>query len=289
MQDFENKVAVITGAASGIGLALAHAAARAGMRVVLADVERGPLDEAAAAVGARGAQTLAVRTDVSDAAAVEALAACTIERFGAVHLLCNNAGVAISGPMWTHTLADWQWLLGVNLWGVIHGVRIFTPIMIERGEPAHIVNTASIAGIVCAPGTGIYNVSKFGVVALSETLALELELFGASVKVSVLCPGFVNTRILDSARNRPAALASTGPPPPGQEAMEPVIRQLLASGQAPEQVAAAVFDAVRNERFYVFPNPVWKERIRARMEGMLEERNPDAAQIMALSGRGWPE
>jgi len=288
MRDFDQKVAVVTGAASGIGLALAHAAARVKMRVVLADVERGPLDEAAAAVAAHGVETLAVPTDVSDAAAVEALAGRTIERFGAVHLLCNNAGVAISGPMWMHTLADWQWLLGVNLWGVIHGVRVFTPIMLAQGEPAHIVNTASIAGTVCAPGTGIYNVSKFGVVALSETLSLELEMFGAPVKVSVLCPGFVNTRILDSARNRPATLADAGPPPPAQESMEPVIRQLLATGQAPDDVAAAVFDAVRNERFYVFPNPVWKERIRERMEGMLEERNPDPAQIMMLSGRGWP-
>ena len=289
MQEFAKKVAVITGAASGIGLALAHAAARAGMRVGLADVERGALDEASAAVAARGVETLAVPTDVSSADAVEALAARTIERFGAVHVVCNNAGVAISGPMWTHTLDDWQWLLGVNLWGVIHGVRVFTPIMLQQGEPAHIVNTASIAGTVCAPGTGIYNVSKFGVVALSETLAVELEMFGAPVKVSVLCPGFVNTRILDSARNRPAELASSGPPPPGQEAMEPMIRQLLASGQAPDQVAEVVFDAIRNERFYVFPNPAWKERIRARMEGILEERNPDATQIMTLSGRGWPQ
>jgi NAD(P)-dependent dehydrogenase (short-subunit alcohol dehydrogenase family) len=289
MREFVNKVAVITGAASGIGLALAHAAARAKMRVVLADVERGALDEATAAVAARGVETLAVPTDVSSADAVEVLAARTIERFGAVHVVCNNAGVAISGPMWTHTLDDWQWLLGVNLWGVIHGVRAFTPIMLQQGEPAHIVNTASIAGTVCAPGTGIYNVSKFGVVALSETLAVELEMFGAPVKVSVLCPGFVNTRILDSVRNRPAELASSGPPPPGQEAMEPMIRQLLASGQAPDQVAEVVFDAIRDERFYVFPNPAWKERIRARMEGMLEERNPDATQIMTLSGRGWPQ
>src|SRR5512144_2228126 len=142
MRELHGKVAVVTGAASGIGLGLARAAGQAGMRVVLADIERDALDEAARAVGAQGAETLAVATDVSNAAAVEALAARALERFGAVHLLCNNAGVALSGPMWTHTIADWEWVLGVNLWGVIHGIRVFTPIMLQHGEPAHIGNTA---------------------------------------------------------------------------------------------------------------------------------------------------
>lgn len=282
MRELQNKVAVITGAASGIGLALAHAAAQARMRVVLADVERTALDEAAAAVKARGVETLAVPTDVSNATAVEALAARTIDRFGAVHLLCNNAGVALSGPMWMQTIADWEWVLGVNLWGVIHGIRVFTPFMLGQTDEAHIVNTASIAGMICAPGTGIYNVSKFGVVALSETLSLELAVFAPHVKVSVLCPGFVNTRILDSDRNRPAELADAAPPLPGRDEMEPMIRQLLASGQSPETVAAAVFDAVGNERFYVFPNPIWKDRIRDRMEGILAERAPDPMHVAAV-------
>jgi NAD(P)-dependent dehydrogenase (short-subunit alcohol dehydrogenase family) len=271
MQDFAGKVAVVTGAASGIGLALTRCFAAAGMRVVMADVEAPALEEAAHAVSSTGAPTLAVRTDVATLADVEALAARTVAAFGAVHVVCNNAGVAISGTTWLHTIADWEWVLGVNLWGVIHGVRVFLPLLLAQGGEGHIVNTASMAGVVSAPGMAIYNVSKHGVVALSETLHHELRQAGSAVRVSVLCPSFTRTRILDSARNRPAALAE------GSAAPRPLAaagRDMLAAGQPPEEVADAVLDAIRRERFYVFPYPGWQTRVRTRMEDMLAERTP---------------
>lgn len=282
MRDFAGKVAVVTGAASGIGLALGRRFAAAGMTVVLADIEPTALADAARAVGAAGVETLAVRTDVAKPADVEALAARTLDAFGAVHVLCNNAGVAVSGPTWLQTQSDWEWVLGVNLWGVVHGVRVFTPIMLAQGAEAHIVNTASMAGMTCTPGMSIYNVAKHGVVALSETLHHELSMLGSPVKVSVLCPGFVNTRILDSARNRPAHLADAAPEMPEKAETEQAVRQLLASGLPPEQVADCVFDAIRTERFYVFPNREWKERIRVRMEDILAERNPTPLNVEAL-------
>jgi NAD(P)-dependent dehydrogenase (short-subunit alcohol dehydrogenase family) len=285
MKDFQDKVAVVTGAASGIGRALAHRFARAGMRVVLADIESGALDEAAREVGSAGAATLAVRTDVSKAADVEALAAAALHRFGAVHVVCNNAGVAQSGLAWRHTLADWEWILGVNLWGVIHGVRVFTPILLSQGGEGHIVNTASLAGLFSGPGTAIYNVTKHAVVTLSETLFQELILLGSAVRVSVLCPGFVATRIMDAERNRPAALADRGEPPPGFELQEAIGRQLLAAGSPPAMVADCVFAAIEAERFYVLPHPEWKDQIRLRMENILAERNPTPPDIQAILAR----
>jgi NAD(P)-dependent dehydrogenase (short-subunit alcohol dehydrogenase family) len=279
MQDFAGKVAVVTGAASGIGLALAQRFAAAGMKVVLADVEPAPLAEAARAVAGGGGETLAVRTDVSRAADVEALAAASVAAFGAVHVVCNNAGVAVAGPAWTHTLADWEWVLGVNLWGVIHGVRVFTPLLLAQGGEAHIVNTASMAGMTCAPGMSVYNVSKHGVVALSETLHHDLASIGSAVKVSVLCPGFVNTRILESARNRPAPLADTAPARPESAEREALVRGLLATGLPPVQVAACVLEAIRDERFYVFPHPEARQRIRARMEDIAAGRNPQLPSL----------
>ncbi len=282
MKQFKDKVAVVTGAASGIGLALAQRFARAEMKVVLADIEPAALGEAARAVGAAGVETLAVRTDVSKAADVEALARRTVEAFGAVHVLCNNAGVAISGPSWMQTLSDWEWVLGVNLWGVIHGVRVFTPLLLAHGGEGHIVNTASVAGLTSGPGMSIYGVTKHAVVTLSESLHHELAMMGAAVKVSVLCPGFVNTRILESERNRPAPLADTAPELPGRSEVEGLMRQMLAAGQTPAQVADIVFDAIRAERFYILPNPQWKERVRARMEDILAERNPTAIGVEEL-------
>ena len=273
MREFRDKVAVVTGAASGIGQALAQRFAREGMRVVLADVEAAALERAAGAIDSSGTRALPVRTDVSKAADVERLAQVAQDKFGAIHIVCNNAGVVTSGPTWMQTVADWEWLLGVNLWGVIHGVRVFTPILLAQGE-GHIVNTASLAGMITGPGAAPYNVSKFAVVALSETLHHELTMLGSAVRVSVLCPGFVNTNIADAARNRPAALSDTAPQLPGSEEMAQMGRRLLANGSPPSMVADVMFEAIRNERFYIFPHPEWKRYIRARMEDILEERVP---------------
>jgi NAD(P)-dependent dehydrogenase (short-subunit alcohol dehydrogenase family) len=226
MKDFKDRVAVITGAASGIGWALAEQCAREGMKVVLADVEPEALAKAEASLKAGGASALAVRTDVSRAGDVEALAHKTLEAFGAVHLLCNNAGVATIGCIWESTLADWEWVVGVNLWGVIHGVRAFVPHMLAQDTECHIVNTASMSGLVSMPGSGAYNVTKHGVVTLSETLHREFAERGAKVKVSVLCPGIVNTRILESARNRPKHLATERADPVTEARLE-TIRKLV--------------------------------------------------------------
>ena len=285
MKEFRDKVAVVTGAASGIGHALAQRFARAGMKIVLADVEPAALAQAAREIEALGAPALAVQTDVSKAAAVERLAQATLEKFGAVHVVCNNAGVVMSAPSWMNTVADWEWVLGVNLWGVIHGIRVFTPILLSQGVEGHIVNTASVAGMIPGPGTSAYNVSKFGVVALSESLHYELTMLGSPVRVSVLCPGFVNTRIMDAERNRPAALGETAPKMPGADEMEQMGRQLLAAGAPPSQVAEVVFDAIRDERFYIFPAPEWKQFIRARMEGILAERTPTLENVDEVLNR----
>ena len=286
MQTLRDKVAVVSGAASGIGRALAGAFAAEGMRVVLADVEAAALDEAAHAITRGGAQAIAVRTDVSKAEQVEALAAAAEKAFGAMHVVCNNAGVAVSGLSWTHTIADWEWVLGVNLWGVIHGVRTFVPRLLAAGAEAHIVNTASMAGLLSAPGMAIYDVSKHGVVTLSESLYHELRMLGAPIGVSVLCPGFVSTRIMDSKRNRPAGLADTAPPIAGSEQLEEVARGLVAAGTPPERVAAIVVEAIRAGRFWILPHPEWKAQVRTRLEDVLEDRNPSEGTLEALQNPG---
>jgi len=204
MKDFQNKVAVITGAASGIGRALAERSARAGMKVVLADVEEDALVRTEKEMRAAGGTVLAVRTDVSKAHDVQALARKTLDAFGSVHLLCNNAGVAVATKaIWETSLEDWQWCLGVNLWGVIHGIRTFVPIMLRQDVEAHVVNTASIAGLLSLPYIAIYNATKHAVVTITESLHHELSLLSSKVKASVLCPGFIRTSIMASYRNRP--------------------------------------------------------------------------------------
>ena len=288
MKEFAGKVAVVTGGASGIGRAMAERFAKARMKVVVADVEERALAEAAREIGASGTETLAVRTDVSKGAEVEALAKKTLDRFGAVHVVCNNAGVAVSALSWEYTVADWEWVLGVNLWGVIHGVRVFTPILLGQGGEGHIVNTASLAGLLSGGGAATYNVSKHGVVTLSETMHQELLALGAKVRVSVLCPGFVSTHIADSTRNRPADLADTARRPEGFEQMEALGRQLIAAGSPPAMIAERVFEAVRDERFYVIPHPEWKDQIRTRMEDILAERNPTPPDVQALLARLLP-
>jgi NAD(P)-dependent dehydrogenase (short-subunit alcohol dehydrogenase family) len=274
MKDFGGRVAVVTGAASGIGRALAERCAREGMKVVLADVEPGPLAEVEAGLRAGGGTALAVRTEVSQAEEVEALARKTLDAFGAAHLLFNNAGVATSGTIWESSLADWEWVTGVNLWGVIHGVRAFVPIMLAQDAECHIVNTASLSGLISFPRTGVYAVSKHGVVTLSEVLYHELAERGGRVKVSVLCPGLVRTRIVDSVRNRPDRLPAAAPMGPVEAAGWASLRQQMPAATPPEQVADAVFRAIREERFYILPHPEGKGLVRTRMEDILQERNP---------------
>jgi len=281
MKELRGRVAVVTGAASGIGRALAERFATEGMKVVLADVERDALAGVEKALTAGGAAAIAVPTDVSKAGEVEALAQRTLDAFGAVHVLCNNAGVVTAGPVWERTVADWEWVLGVNLWGVIHGVRVFLPIMLGQDADCHVVNTASMAGLISGPFNAIYHVTKNGVVSLSESLHHELAFVGARVKVSVLCPGWVSTRILESERNRPSALATapTRPPTPLEATMEQTVRQLLATGLPPARVAGLVVDAIRAERFYILTHPEWKGMIRTRMEDILEDRPPTLVQL----------
>jgi NAD(P)-dependent dehydrogenase (short-subunit alcohol dehydrogenase family) len=268
IEDLRGRVAVVTGAASGIGRAMARRFAAEGMRVVLADIERPPLDEVAAELAGAGAEVLAVATDVSDPGQVDDLAAATVDAFGAVHVLCNNAGVGGGGQLWEVPLGDWQWVIGVNLWGVIHGLRSFVPLMVEQDE-GHVVNTASMAGLTSSPFMAPYNVSKHGVVTVSETLHAELAMRGSKVGVTVLCPGWVNTRIADSDRNRPEDLTVERPAAPELEVFRDLLRGFLATGMDPGDVAGHVVDAVRTGRFYVLTHPGWSGMVRLRMEGIL--------------------
>ena len=283
MKEFQGKVAVVTGAASGIGRALAERCAQEGMRVVLAGINEQTLMQASQELKAEGASVLAVQTDVSKAGDVEALAQKAFDTYGAVHLLFNNAGVGAGTIIWESTLADWEWTMDVNLWGVIHGIRAFVPRMIAQDTEGHIVNTASIAGLTSGPGLGIYKVTKYGVVTLSETLYHELALRGAKIKTSVLCPGFVKTRIMDGDRNRPARLQND----PAEVKMGPesvaliqFMLQAVEAGMSPEQVADIAFQAIRDETFYILTHPETKEAIRVRMEDILQERNPTFIPIL---------
>jgi NAD(P)-dependent dehydrogenase (short-subunit alcohol dehydrogenase family) len=276
MKQLENRVAVVTGGASGIGKGLATRFAANGMKVVLADVEAKPLHEAADALKKTGASVAAVVCDVSKADAVENLAREAYDAFGAVHVLCNNAGVAGSETAkatWECSLQEWDWMMGVNVMGVVHGIRSFLPKMIAQGDEGHVVNTASMAGLI--HGSGIYGLTKHAVVALSESLSNELMMRGAKVRCSVLCPGWVSTRIIESVRNRPEApREAPGPLAPQVEMMRTVVRQLIANGLDPNAVGDIVIDAIRNERFYVLTHPTWKNMIEARMQNILSGRDP---------------
>jgi NAD(P)-dependent dehydrogenase (short-subunit alcohol dehydrogenase family) len=275
MKQFKHKVAVITGGASGIGLALARRAADEGMKLVLADIEEPALAAAAAELRGKGAQVLTVKTDVSQGEDVERLAEQTLKAYGGVHLVCNNAGVGgVRVRTWEASAKDWQWVLGVNVWGVIHGVRVFTPIMLGQREEGHIVNTASAAGFVSMASTAPYAVSKHAVVTLSEVLYHDLQSEQAKVGVSVLCPAWVNTNIWNSRRNRPAELVDHDDTEAERTRREEV-RALLEKGKVTAaDVAAMTFDAIANDRFYIFPHPKIRNDIRTRMEDILELRNP---------------
>src|SRR3954452_10688409 len=273
MQELNGRVAVVTGGASGIGFALASAFAAEGMKVVLGDIEAPALDDAVAKLEASGAEVIGVRTDVSDDAQVAALAAAAVERFGAIHVACNNAGVGGGGLSWEVPLDTWEWVLGVNMWGVIHGIRAFVPIMIQQPE-AHLVNTASVAGLVAGPFMSPYNASKHAVVAMSETLHHELGMLAPHVKVSVLCPGWVRTRIADAERNRPDHLADT--PTPEQETqagpMRQLLQQMLDTGMSPDTVAGKVINAICAEQFWILTHDdeddQWVRAVNRRIESL---------------------
>ena len=286
MENLAGKVAVVTGAASGIGLALAQRFAAEGMKVVLADVEEAPLAAATASIRAAGGTVMPVRTDVLSEPDIKRLSEAAFSAFGAVHVLCNNAGVsagALADGVWNVPMQDWDWVLGVNFSGVLHGIRHFVPRMIMSGEPGHVVNTASVAGIVSATA-GPYVVSKHAVVALSERLYKDLKIRNAKVSASVLCPGWVNTRILDSHRNRPEEFMPNALAQPGMttqaRALRATIGQLLKNGIPPAEIAGLVCDAIRSETFYVIPvQPDINDAIETRLEDIRLRRNPAISPI----------
>ena len=275
MKDFKDKVAVVTGAASGIGRAIAVRCVEEGIAVVLADIEIAALKETEAQLVQQGGKVFSVVTDVSKAEQIENLAKQAIEKFGAVHLLFNNAGVAAGISLWASPLVDWEWVINVNLWSVIHGIRTFVPIMLAQKEECHIMNTASVAGLVTGAFSGIYGMSKHAVVSISETLYNELGFYGKHIGVSVLCPGFVQTKLCDSSRNCPPELEIPRAPL-SKEAQEFVqkIRTMVENGMPPEQLAAQVFDAIRERKFYILTHPEYKEAIRQRAEDIVAECNP---------------
>jgi NAD(P)-dependent dehydrogenase (short-subunit alcohol dehydrogenase family) len=267
------KVAVVTGAASGIGLALAERFAACGMHIVLADVDDAGLAAAAAQVGSKGVDTLVVRTDVSSADSVQALADATFDRFGAAHVVCNNAGVTSAADPWFGPIAAWEWVVGVNLWGVVHGVRAFLPRLIAQGE-GHIVNTASIAGLL--PGFGPnYDASKHAVVALTEDLYRSMKTAGLPIGVSVVCPGWVRTKILDAERNWPAVLGDRPEAAFGSSVVRKHVGRAIDEGITPAAVADLVADAITDGRYWVFPQPDFVDLVVRRWHGIAEGRDPE--------------
>jgi NAD(P)-dependent dehydrogenase (short-subunit alcohol dehydrogenase family) len=265
MQTFRGRVAVVTGAASGIGFGLAERFAAEGMHVVLADVEETPLAAAAQQLRSAGADVVPVRCDVSRAEEVDRLAAETLSAFGAVHVLCNNAGVAdTSGAsVWEASLEDWQWVVGVNFWGVVYGIHTFVPLLLQQDE-GYVVNTASAAGLL--PGSlGSYSATKHAVVALSESLQMQLSAIGARVGVSVLCPGAVATRIMEAERNRPDGARTGAPSNPSALPIMARLRQTIPTGTPPSEIAARVVEAMREERLYILPHPSVLEGVRQRV------------------------
>jgi NAD(P)-dependent dehydrogenase (short-subunit alcohol dehydrogenase family) len=277
MREFANKVAVITGAASGIGRGIAERCVRERMKVVLADINEKDLASAEDELRALGGTVIGVGTDVSKRGDVEALARKTLEAFGAVHLLVNNAGVGAGSTPWEATWNDWEWTIGVNLWGVIHGVKVFTPFMLAQNAECHIVNTASTAGVTVGGGSAPYSATKHAVVALSESLYLALQQRKARIKVSVLCPGFVKTNILNSERNRPTELHDEpiGLSPEAQAAWA-FMNAAVNAGLPPSRVADQVFEAIKEERFYILTDLRWTEVIRHRVENLLRLENPQS-------------
>lgn len=281
MTPWNGRTAVITGAASGFGLETSRLAAKVGMNLVMADVQQAALDTAADEMRGLGAQVLAQRLDVSKAAEVEALGAAVLARFGAPHFVFNNAGVGCGGLIWEQTLKDWEWVLGVNLMGVAHGVRVFTPMMLAaaQADPAyegHIVNTASMAGLVNPPNMGAYNVSKHAVVSMSESLYHDLALVTEQVHAHVLCPFYVATGIVQSYRNRPEELRERGAKPTASQMLAHAMIDKAVTGSkvTAEQVAQLVFDAMPERRFYIYSHPQALAAVQTRLEDVMQARNP---------------
>ena len=279
--DFKGKTAVLTGAGSGFGLECARLGAKLGMNLVLVDVQQDALDKATAELQALGAKVMSHRVDVSNADQMAALGQASFERFGAPHFVFNNAGVGSGGLIWENTLKDWEWVLGVNVMGVVHGLRTFTPMMLEaaKKDPAyqgHIVNTASMAGLLNPPNMGVYNVSKHAVVSMTETLYQDLSLVTDQVSASVLCPFFVATGINDSARNRPGQMSDANAKlTRSQQIGQAMTSKAVNSGKvSAADVAALVFDAIRENRFYIYSHPKAIKSVQTRMEDIMQARNP---------------
>jgi NAD(P)-dependent dehydrogenase (short-subunit alcohol dehydrogenase family) len=289
MFQFEGKVAVITGAAGGLGCAFAHEAAARGMKLVLADVDGAALAHTVAALRAAGADAIGVPTDVADATQIEALALAALDAFGKVHLLFNNAGVGTGGFVWESSANDWSWVFGVNVMGVAHGVRVFTPIMLRQNEPAHIVNTASVAGLLSPPAMGVYNASKHAVVALTETLYHDLRSVGAQVGCSLLCPAFVPTGIADAERTRPEPLRNDAAPTRSQLAAGKQLQRAVRAGRlSAADVARATFDGVAAGRFYLLTHEAILPTVRLRHEDIETQRDPSDPMALKpdVAGRG---
>jgi NAD(P)-dependent dehydrogenase (short-subunit alcohol dehydrogenase family) len=267
MEEFEGRVAVVTGAASGIGFATATRFAQLGMRVVLADIERKPLDVAISKLRGQGHEVLGIETDVRRIEDIQRLASETLDAFGQVNVVHNNAGVVRAGRLAELSIADWEWVLGVDLWSVIYGVKTFLPLIREAGE-GHIVNTASSAGLQSAPDIGPYNVAKFGVVALTETLQLELLAEKSAIGASVLCPGAIATRIAESDRNRPDAVAETET----NERFHASASKIVGKGHSPESVADRIVEAIRAKEFWILTHTDWIDVLRRRVEAMEDGR-----------------
>ena len=277
MDPFRDRVAVITGGGGGIGSALARAFAARGARLALADVDRNAAEAVAKELAAGGAEAEAFAVDVTDKDDVERLAGAVVGRFGKVHVVCNNAGVMIGGLSWEAPLEDYEWVMGVNLWGVIHGIRTFVPILLEQDEPGHVINTASMAALTNMPYSGIYFMTKHAVLSLSETLYHELTLRGAKVGVTAVCPEVVATRIDDSERNRPEGLQSGEPRSQERELVETALRKSIVSGVPPDWIADRAVDAMTEGRFYVLSEDDWRRTAETRLEDIRLARNPTFA------------
>jgi NAD(P)-dependent dehydrogenase (short-subunit alcohol dehydrogenase family) len=275
MEQLQGKVAVVTGAASGIGLAMAKAFAAEGMKLVMSDIDEARLEPAASELRTGGSEVLTVRTNVAKPEEVEALANATFDHYGAAHVVCNNAGVEVLGQVWEHTLDDWRWVMDVNLWGVIYGQHYFLPRMMEQGGEGHIVNTASMAGLTTSPFMSVYDVTKFGVMALSEATYKDLQVAGSPIGVTVVCPGLIRTEILHADRNRPDDFAETPQYGEATQTFRKNFRAILEGGYGPEEVARQVLEAVKGGQFYCIPaqEQIFQGAL-ARFDDIKERRNP---------------